>query len=111
MNTTQRYSTSIDTVAVKNTVSGSDAISFGDFETGRVHVPVGSALTALAWHSSLSRDGAYLAVKDGSDSPVTSTVSAGGSYAFPAALLGARFIKITGNVVGDGAVVGVTLKD
>lgn len=111
MNTSQRYSTSIDAVAVKDAVSGSDAISFADFETGRVHVPVGSALTTLTWHASLSRDGAYLAARDGSNNPVTSTVTAGCSYAFPAALLGARFIKITGNVAGDGAVVGVTLKD
>ena len=108
MNTSQRYSTSIDTVAVGDAVANSDVINFGDFETGRVHVPAGSALTPLTWHASLSRDGAYTVARDGSNADVTSTVAAGYSYAFPAALLGARFLKITGNAAG---VVGVTLKD
>lgn len=108
MNTTQRYSDSINSVAVATSVASSAAIDFGDFETGRVHVPTGSALTTLTWHASLERDGDYTQVRDSSNADVTSTVAAGYNYQFPAALTGARFVKITGNAAG---VVGVTLKD
>lgn len=106
--TTARYSTSIDSVSVGTTVASSATIPFGDFETGRVHVPVGSALATLTWHASLSSDGVYLPARNESNTAVTTTVVAGQSYPIPAALVGSRFLRITGDVAG---LVGVTMKD
>jgi hypothetical protein len=106
--TTQRYSDSINSVAVATSVASSEAINFSDFETGRVHVPSGSSLTTLTWHASLEENGDYTQVRDSLNANVTSTVAAGYNYQFPVSLTGARFVKITGNAAG---VVGVTLKD
>lgn len=106
--TTQRYSVSILSVAVGTSAANSAVIDFEAFETGRVHIPTGSALTTLTWYASLTEDGAYTIVRDGSNNNVTSTVAADYNYQFPAALTGARFVKIVGNAAG---VVGVTLKD
>lgn len=106
--TTSRYCTSIESVSVGTAVSGSATIPFGDFETGRVYIPVGSTLATLTWHASLSSDGVYLPARNESNTAVTTTVVAGQSYPFPSALVGARFLKITGDVAGQ---VGVTMKD
>jgi hypothetical protein len=106
--TTARYSTSIPSVLVGTTVANSGTIPFGDFETGRVYVPVGSTLATLTWHASLESDGAYLPARNESNTAVTTTVVAGQSYPIPSALVGSRFLKITGDVAGQ---VGVTMKD
>jgi hypothetical protein len=108
--TTAKYSVSIESinVALVANIADSTAINIGDFEFGMVHIPSGSSLTTLTWHSSTKIDGAYLAAEDASSAAVTQTVAAGQAHPIPAALSGARFVKITGNAAG---VVGVTLKD
>ena len=106
--TTQRYSAHIPAVTIGTTVAASAAIDFSSSETGRVHIPTGSSLTTLNWYASLTDDGVYTQVRDGSNADVTSTVAAGFNYAFPAALIGARFVKIVGNATG---VAGITMKD
>ena len=106
--TTQRYSVSIPSVAVGTSAANSDAVEFEAFETGGVHIPTGSSLTTLTWYTSLTKNGGYTIVRDGSNNNVTSTVAADYNYQFPSALTGARFVKIVGNAAG---VVGVTLKD
>jgi hypothetical protein len=106
--TTARYSNSIENLDVGSTLAASDAIIYGDFERGMVHIPSGSSLTTLTWYSSISEAGVYLAAYTESNSAITTTVAAGRSYPIPEALAGARFLKITGNAAG---VVGVTLKD
>lgn len=105
--TTAKYSASIGTVAVATSVANSNAISFGDFEFGMVFVPNGSSLTTLTWHTSTDVNGTYLAAHNASGA-ITQTVAADRAYPIPADLVGARFLKITGNAAG---VVGVTLKD
>jgi hypothetical protein len=106
--TNARYSVSAGSVSVGTTVSASDAIAFGDFANGMVYIPAGSSLTTLTWHASVDVDGAYLAAEDAASTAVTQTVAAGQAHPIPAALSGARFLKVTGNAAG---VVGVTLKD
>lgn len=106
--TNARYSNSAGSVAVGTSVAASDVIVFGDFASGMIHVPAGSALTTLTWHSSVEADGAYLAAEDAASAAVTQTVAAGQAHPIPSSLSGARFLKITGNAAG---VVGVTLKD
>lgn len=106
--TNQRYSAQIPSVTIGTTVAESVAIDFSSSETGRVHIPAGSSLTTLNWHASLTEHGVYTQVRDGSNANVTSTVEAGFNYAFPAALIGARFVKIVGNAAG---VAGITMKD
>lgn len=106
--TTARYSTTIPAVVIGTTVDASDAIAFGDSETGMVYVPAGSSLTTLTWHASTEPNGTYLAAEDAVSAAVTQTVAASQAHPIPAALSGARFLKITGNAAG---VVGVTLKD
>lgn len=106
--TTQRYSAHIPAVTIGTTVAASVAIDFSSSETGRVHIPAGSSLTTLNWYASLTDNGVYTQVRDGSNADVTSTVAAGFNYAFPAALIGARFVKIVGNAA---SVAGITMKD
>lgn len=106
--TNQRYSDSIPSVDVGTTVDSSDLIEFGSFATGMVYVPAGSSLTTLTWHTCESKAGTYLAAEDASSAAVTQTVAASQAHPIPAALAGARFLKITGNAAG---IVGVTLKD
>lgn len=106
--TVSRYSDSINSVSVGTTVAASTAIQFGDFECGRIYVPADSALATLTWHASLAIDGTYLPARNESNVAITTTVVAGQTYPIPAALVGARFLKITGDVAGQ---VGVTLKE
>lgn len=111
--TSAKYSQFIESLAVGTVVGDSGEIGYGDFEKGMVSIPVGSSLTTLTWHSSLTGvalNGTYLPVfsADAVPAAVTQTVSAGKSYPIPVDLFGARFLKITGNAAG---VVGVTLKD
>ena len=106
--TSQRYSISIPSVAIGTDVANSDAIDFSSFTDGMVYVPAGSSLTTLTWHTCATIDGTYLAAEDASSAAVTQTVAASQAHPIPAALAGARFLKITGNAAGT---VGVTLKD
>ena len=106
--TSAKYSVSIASIAVGTTVAASDAIAFGDFDRGMVYVPAGSSLTTLTWHASTEQNGTYLAAEDATSTAITQTVGASQAHPIPELLIGARFLKITGNAAG---VVGVTLKD
>lgn len=109
--TTAKYSVSIETVVVSDSISSSNVINYGDFERGMVHVPAGSSLTSLTWYSSVSENGTYLPAVNTMEmgsGPTSQGVSGGNSCPIPSNLQGARFLKIVGNAAG---VVGVTLKD
>ena len=108
MTTTAKYSLSIESVTVGTAVADSVAISYGDFEKGMVLVPAGATYVTLTWHTCGSESGTYLPAQDATGTAVTQTVAASKAYPIPVALLGARFLKITGNAAGT---VGVTLKD
>jgi hypothetical protein len=106
--TNARYSASIESVSVGTVAASSTAINYEDSNSGMVYVPVGSTITTLTWHASTSINGAYLAADDAAGAALVQTVAAGQAHPIPAALSGARFIKITGDVAG---VVGITMKD
>ena len=106
--TNARYCASIDSVVVNTAVGSSGTIDYGDFASGMVHVPAGSTITTLTWHSSLKAEGPYLAADDAASAALVQTVAAGQAHPIPIALNGARFLRITGDAVG---VVGITMKD
>lgn len=106
--TVSRYSVSSESVAVGTTVGASDAIPFDEFVDGMIYIPAGSSLTTLTWHACNTRNGTYLAAEDAASAAVTQTVGAGQAHPIPAALRGARFLKITGNAAGT---VGYSLKN
>lgn len=104
----QRFSVNIPEVAVGTAIGDSQAIGYGPFASGMVYVPAGSSLTTLTWHACETADGTYLEAEDASSTAVTQTVAAGQAHPIPESLIGAQFLKITGNAAGT---VGVTLKD
>jgi hypothetical protein len=106
--TNQRYSATIPDVTVATAVANSQPINYGGFASGMVHVPAGSSLTTLTWHACLTEDGTYIAAEDAASAAVTQTVAASQAHPIPAALAGARFLKVTGNAAGT---IGITLKD
>ena len=106
--TNARYSVSIESVVVNTDVNASDPIDYGDFATGMVLVPDGSAMMSLTWYVSTAIDGSYIPANDATGSAVTQTVAAGEANPIPVALAGARFLKILGD---EDGVVSVTLKD
>lgn len=107
--TNQRYSTSIQSVVVSNqTVQACQAIEYGDFASGVVHVPNGSAIGSLTWFVSTKINGDYVEAKNSIGAAVVQAVTGGQAYPIPIALNGARFLKIFGDEEG---VVSVTLKD
>ena len=101
------YSISISSIAVGTAVASSEPIGYGLYSSGSVYVPAGSSLTTLTWHACETKDGTYLAAEDAASTAVTQTVAASQTHPIPVALLGARFIKATGNAAGT---IGVTLK-
>ena len=105
--TNAAYSISRSPVTVQTDVANSETIEFEDFQYGMVYVPDGSSLTTLTWYASLEKTGPFIAADDAAGNAVTQTVAAGQAHPIPSALVGARFLRITGNVAG---VVGVTLK-
>jgi hypothetical protein len=106
--TTQRYGSSIDSVAVANTIADSAAVNFENFERGMIYVPAGSSITSITWHCSTKASGTYLPARNESSVALVTTVAAGQAYPIPEVLSGAMFLKMVGNAAG---VVGVTMKD
>ena len=106
--TNQAYSVSVPVLAVSDSVAGSGTIRYDNAQSGMVYVPAGSSLTSLTWHASLFEEGPYIAADDSAGAALVQTVAAGQAHPIPAALQGAMFLRITGNVAGE---VGYTLKD
>lgn len=107
--TNQRCSIPIKSVAVNNqTLEASSPIEYGDFASGVVYIPTGSAIASLQWNVSTKINGNYLEAIDANGFPVQQIVTGGRSYPIPSALAGARFLKIFGDEEG---VVSVTVKD
>ena len=80
-------------------------LNYGEYASGMVHVPNGETAVTLTWWA--SHDGityeAALHVVDAALTPLTyvataQTVAANGSYPIPAALAGAKYLKIVSNV-------------
>lgn len=84
-----------------NTAIGTTAeFSYGDFRDGFVIVPTGSSVTSLTYWVSGSSGGTYIAAHDASGTAITQTVAGAKAYALPAALAGARWVKIVSNAAG-----------
>ena len=99
------FATNVLSVAVTTAIGTTQAINYGEFAGGMVHVPNGETVVTLTWWA--SHDGetyeAALHSVDEHVTPITyvataQTVAADGSYPIPAELVGAKFLKIVGNV-------------
>ena len=90
-----------------NTATGTTAeIQYKKAAGGMIHIPTGSSITSLTWHT--SHDGTtYVAAQDSEGAAVTQTVAAAKSYPIPDALYGAPYLKAVSNASGN---VHVTLK-
>jgi hypothetical protein len=107
--TNQRYSTSIQSVVVNNqTIQACQAIEYGDFASGVVHVPTNSSIASLTWFVSTKINDEYVEARNSDGTGLVQVVTGGQAYPIPIALNGARFLKIFGDEEG---VVSVTLKD
>ena len=101
------YGETINEVAVGTAVDSSDEIGYESFASGMVFIKT-AGMTTLTWHASATRGGTYMAAEDASSAAVSQTVANNQAHPIPVALLGARFLKITGNVAGT---VAISLKD
>lgn len=95
------------TVTVDSTLADAEEICYTDQAGGRFHVPTGSSITSITWYDATTSGGTFRASYDEYGSAVTQTVSAAKSYAIPAALAGAAFLKAVGDADGT---IDVTLK-
>lgn len=102
-----RFNVHIESVAVDTVLADSDEILYGEFASGQIHVPNGSSLTTLTFHTSHKQGGDYEAAHNQSNAAVTMTVAADRSYPMPTELAGATAVKITGNADGT---VNICLK-
>ena len=90
------------TVSVATAVANSDPIPYEDSEFGTIHVPDGSSLTTLTFHTAEKTGGTYEPAYDDAATPaaVAITVAANQSHPIPSVLRGAGAHKITGNAAG-----------
>tara|TARA_R100001594_G_scaffold137007_1_gene179730 strand:- start:510 stop:833 length:324 start_codon:yes stop_codon:yes gene_type:complete len=95
-----RFSTDQEDVTVATAIADSDEIDYGEFARGQIHVPSGSSITTLTFHTSHKPGGDYEAAYDSSNAAVTMTVAADRSYPIPVDLIGARVFKMTGDAAG-----------
>ena len=95
--------------------SSSDAIGYGEFDSGMVYVPNGSSMTSLTWLACDKLGGEYEPAKHTVNQGVTpltyvatvQTVAANGAYPIPQDLVGAVGLKAVGNAA---EVILVSLK-
>jgi hypothetical protein len=106
--TNQAYSVSVASLVVATAVTGSGTIKYENARSGVVYVPAGSSLTSLTWHASLAEEGPYMAADNEAGAAIVQTVAAGQAHPIPAAMQGAMFLRVTGDVAGE---IGYTLKD
>lgn len=78
-------------------------INTGGYETGTVHVPSGSSITTLTFHSAPTAGGTYLPLYDTGGNAVTLTVQGGRTYKLPS-FHGSRFTKMVANAAGAVAI-------
>lgn len=93
------------TAAITAAVGTTADISYGGYSGGTIHIPTGSGLTSLTFHSRTG--GNNYALYDSTGSAVTLTVAADRSYPIPAACFGCELLRIVGNTTGN---IIVTLK-
>lgn len=88
------------------------AIPFQKAIAGTIHIPTGSSITSLTWHTGYTAPPVastpeaatvFVAAYDSAATPaaVTQTVAAARSYPIPTALAGARWLKCVANAGGD----------
>jgi len=103
--TRSNYATTLSSLAVTNAVGTTQEINYGEYAGGMVHVPNGETVVTLTWwasHDGVTYEAALHSV-DEHVTPITyvataQTVAADGSYPIPAELVGAKFLKIVGDV-------------
>lgn len=94
-------------VAVTDDIATTPEIPFGEFAGGSVHVPDGSGITTLTWHSAPNPGGTYEPAYDSAGDAVAQTVAQNQAHPIPVALYGAGAIKAVGNTSGT---IEVSLK-
>lgn len=95
-------------VAVTTSLATTQEIPYGEFAGGVVHVPNGSSITSLTWHSSHKQGGDYEPAMHSVNEHVTpitfvatvQTVAADGAYPIPVELVGSAALKIVGDAAG-----------
>lgn len=101
-----RDSVNLD-AALTTSAATTPEISIAIFGSGQIHIPTGSTITTLTYHTAPNSGGTYLPAQDASGSAVTQTVAATKSYPIPAVLFGAAQIRIVANAAGN---VSISLK-
>lgn len=102
-------------VDLNTAIGTTEEISYGEFDSGMVHIPNGSSITSLTWWATYELGGTYeaaLHVVNASLTPMTyvatvQTVAADGSYPIPDNLAGAVGLKAVANAAGT---VNLSLK-
>ena len=100
------------TVAINTAVGTTQKITYSDAAGGTIHIPNGSSITSLTWHScpnDYDDLGTYEPAMHSVDEHVTpityvatvQTVAADGAYPIPAELVGSRYLKAVGDAAGD----------
>lgn len=109
----QRFSRSA-AVTITNDAATTPEIPFHEASGGRIHIPTGSAITALTFYDAADLGGPYLASYDSAASPAAITISpvaAARSYPMPTDLFGARMLRIVGTFsAGTSGALVLSLK-
>ena len=89
------------TVVLTTSQTTTPTIPYQGFSQGEVIVPAGTTTVTLTWYVS-NDDVTYYAAYDSAASPaaVTQTVGSSKGYPIPAALAGARFLRVKGDAAG-----------
>lgn len=98
-------------VALTADVATTPIISFEKMVAGTIHLPAGSPITLLTWHSGYTAPATagvaeaatvFVAAYDSAATPaaVTQTVAASRSYPIPVAIAGSRFLRCVVNSAG-----------
>lgn len=76
------------------------------YNSGRVLVPTGSAITTLTFYAAAELVGEYLQVFD-TAAAVSMTVAGGNTYQLPAAVLGYKYLKVKANAAASGVILAL----
>ena len=99
-----RFSSALS-LTIGTTTAATDALLFGEFTMGMIHVPAGASVATLTWYTCATEKGTYLAAYDEHGLAVTQTVAAERAYPIPLSLAGAAFLKPVGDVAQEASVV------
>lgn len=96
-------------VALTNDAATTPTISYQSAVSGTVHIPTGSSITSLTWHSGYTAPATasaaeaatvFVPAQDSAGAAVVQTVAQTKSYPIPVALLGSRYLRCVANAAG-----------